>query len=103
VPAPISLRLPPDCWWFIQIMRSSSKLALLPEDVLAALSRPPGVEVGGTMQEPRLVVSLTRPQAEVLQQWLQALLDDLTENDDRRLTCLHCIGRVDLAIRLSET
>jgi hypothetical protein len=103
VPAPISLRLPPDCWWFIQIMRSSSRLAPLPDDVLAALSRPPGVEVGGTMQEPRLVVSLTRTQTDVLQQWLQALLDDLTQNDDRRLTCLHCIGRVTLAIRLSET
>jgi hypothetical protein len=101
VPAPISLRLPPDCWWFIKIMRSSSRLAPLPDDVLAALSRSPGVEVG-TMPEPRLVVSLTRTQAEVLQQWLQALLDDLTEDDDRRLTCLHCIGRVDLAIRLSR-
>jgi hypothetical protein len=103
VSASISLRLPADCWWFIQIMRSSSGLALLPDDVLAALGRPPGVEVGGAMPEPRLVVRLTRPQAEMLRQWLQALLDDLTQNDDRWLTCLHCIDRVALAIRLSET
>jgi hypothetical protein len=102
VGAPIPLRLPPDCWWFIQIMRSSSELAPLPDDVLRALSLPPVVEVGEAMPEPRLVVHLMRPQAEGLQQWLQAVLDDLSQNDDRWLTCLHCIGRVALALRLSE-
>jgi hypothetical protein len=102
VPAPISLRLPPECWWFIQIMRSSPTAVPLPDDVLAALSRAPGVEIIASVSEPRIVLDLTRTQAEVLQRWLQALLDDLSSNDDRRLTCLHCIGRVVVAIRLSE-
>jgi hypothetical protein len=84
-------------------MRSSSELAPLPDDVLRALSLPPVVEVGEAIPEPRLVVHLMRPQAEGLQQWLQAVLDDLSQNDDRWLTCLHCIGRVALALRLSES
>jgi hypothetical protein len=103
VPASISLRLPPECWWFIQIMRSSTTPVPLPDDVLSALSRAPGVEVGGPIPEPRFVVELTQPQAEVVQRWLQALLDDLSQSDDLWLTCLHCIGRVAVAIRLSET
>jgi hypothetical protein len=103
VPAPISLRLPPDCWWFIQIMRSSPTSIPLPGDVVEALSRPPGVEFVTAIPEPRLTVDLTRPQAEVLLRWLQALLDDLPQEDERWLTCLHCIGRVTVAIRLSET
>jgi hypothetical protein len=49
------------------------------------------------------VVDLTRPQAEALLRWLQALLDGLPQEDERWLTCLHCIGRVTVAIRLSET
>jgi hypothetical protein len=102
VPAPILLRLPPECWWFIQIMRSSSAVPPLPDDVLTALSRAPGVEIIASVSEPRIVLDLTRTQAEVLQRWLQALLDDLPQEDDRWLTCLHCIGRVAVAIRLSE-
>jgi hypothetical protein len=102
VRAPISLRLPPECWWFIQIMRSSPTALPLPDDVLMALSRAPSVEMIASISEPRLVVDLTRTQAEVLQRWLQALLDDLPQEDDRWLTCLHCIGRLAVAIRLSE-
>ena len=95
------LRLPPDCWWFIQIMRFSSTPVTLPGDVLAALSRAPAVESVDHIPEPRFVVDLTRPQAAALQHWLTALLDDLSQNDDRWLTCLHCIGRLTVAIRLS--
>jgi hypothetical protein len=84
-------------------MRSSSTAVPLPDDVLVALSRSPGVEMITRIGELRLVVELTRPQAEVLQQWLQALLDDLSPDDDRWLTCVHCIGRLTVAIRLSET
>ena len=100
--APISLRLPLECWWFIQVMRSWSTPVLLADDVLAALSRAPGVEIVAEIPEMRLVVELTRPQAAALQHWLQALLDDLSQEDDRWLTCLHCIGRVSVAIRVSE-
>jgi hypothetical protein len=93
LPAPISLRLPPECWWFIQIMRSSPTGVPLPDDVLAALSRAPGVEIITSVPEPRIVVDLTRTQAEVLQRWLQALLDDFPQEDDRWRTCLHCWSR----------
>jgi hypothetical protein len=103
VPAPISLRLPPDCWWFIQIMRSSLTSNPLPDDVVEALSRTPGVELVTPILEPRFVVHLTRPQAEALLRWLRALLDDLSQEDERWLTCLHCIGRVTVAITFSET
>jgi hypothetical protein len=66
---------------------------------MVALSRSPGVEVITQIGEVRLVVELTRPQPEVLQQWLKAELDDLSPDDDRWLTCLHCIGRLAVAIR----
>jgi hypothetical protein len=157
VPAPISLRLPPDCWWFIQIMRSSSTAIPLPEDVSQALSRAPEVVVTPLPEprfvvdlsrrqaealrrwlqallnqrswstaiplpedvlqalsrarevvvtptpEPRFVVDLSRRQAEALLRWLQALLDDLSQEGERWLTCLHCISRLTVAIRRSET
>jgi hypothetical protein len=103
LPAPISLRLPPDCWWFIQIVRSSPTSIPLPDDVLDALSRAPGVEFASPIPEPRLVVHLTRPQAEALLRWLQAPLDELSREDERWLTCLHCISRLTVAIRSSET
>jgi hypothetical protein len=103
VPASISLRLPPDCWWFIQIMRSSPTSIPLPEDVLEALSRAPEVELVTPIPEPRFVVVLARHQAEALLRWLQAQLDDLSQEDERWLTCLHCISRVTVAIRLSQT
>jgi hypothetical protein len=102
VTAPISLRLPPECWWFIQIMRSGSTALPLPRDVRAALSRAPRIEYRTPIPEPLFVVDMTRPQAEALQLWLRGLLDDLSQNDERRLTCLHCIGRVAVAIRLGE-
>jgi hypothetical protein len=105
VPAPITLRLPPDCWWFIQIMRSSPMTrVLLLEDVSEALSRAPEVEYVTPIPEPRFVVYLARHQAEALLRWLQVLLDDFSQEDDElRLTCLHCISRVTVAIRRSET
>jgi hypothetical protein len=84
-------------------MRSSPTSIPLPEDVLEALSRPPGVELVTAIPEPRLMVDLTRPQAEALLRWLQALLDDLPQEDDRRLTCLHCISRLTVTIRSAET
>ena len=84
-------------------MRSSPAPIALPEDVLRTLSRAPEVELVTPIPEPRLVVDLTRPQAEALLRWLQALLDGLPQEDERWLTCLHCIGRVTVAIRLSET
>jgi hypothetical protein len=105
VPAPISLRLPPDCWWFIQIMRSSPLTPVqLPDDVLEVLNRAPEIEVGTPLPEPRYVVYLARHQAEALLRWLQALLDDLSqEEDELRLTCLNCISRLAVGIRRSET
>jgi hypothetical protein len=103
VRASISLRLPPDCWWFIQIMRSSPTSVPLQDDVGEALSRAPGVELITPIPEPRLMVQLTRPQAKALLRWLQALLDDLPREDDRWITCLHCIGRLTVAITFSET
>jgi hypothetical protein len=105
VPAPITLRLPPDCWWFIQIMRSSPPSpAQLPDDVLEVLNRAPEIEGGTPLPEPRYVVYLARHQAEALLRWLQALLDDLSQaQDELRLTCLHCISRLAVAIRRSET
>jgi hypothetical protein len=99
VPAPISLRLPPECWWFIQIMRLSPTPIPFPDDVIEPLSRAPGVELVTPIPEPRLVVDLTRPQAEALLRWLQALVDDLPQEDDRWLTCLHCVNRLTVAIR----
>jgi hypothetical protein len=75
VPAPITLRLPPDCWWFIQIMRASPMTrVLLLEDVSEALSRAPEVEYVAPIPEPRFVVYLARHQAEALLRWLQVLL-----------------------------
>jgi hypothetical protein len=53
--------------------------------------------------EPRLVVSMTRPQLEALQGWLHALLDGLSHDHDRRRTCLECISRVAGALKISET
>jgi hypothetical protein len=105
VPAPISLRLPPDCWWFIQIMRSSPLTPVqLPEDVLEVLNRAPEIELATPLPEPRYVVYLSRHQAEALLRWLQALLDNLSQQEDElRLTCLHCISRLAVAIRRSET
>jgi hypothetical protein len=102
VRAPTSLKLPPDCWQFIQDMRGPVAAVPLPDDVQEVLSRAPSIEVGPPTPEPRFVVHMTRRQAEVLQRWLHAVLDGLAADDDRRLTCYQCIGRVAVAIRLSE-
>jgi hypothetical protein len=68
--------------------------------VLEALSRAPDVELVTPIPGPRFVVVLALHEAEALLRWLQALLDDLSEEDERRLTCLHCISRVTVAISL---
>jgi hypothetical protein len=81
-------------------MRSS--LLPLPDEVHAILNHAPRVEIRGPIPEPRFVVTMTRPQAEALQRWLHALHDGLKHDDDRRLTCLQCIGRVAVALMLSE-
>ena len=96
----ISLKLPPECWRFIQAMRSSP--VPLPADVHAILDRAPRIEIRGPIPEPRFVVIMTRPQAEALQRWLHALHNGLKHDDDRRLTCLLCISRVAVALMLSE-
>jgi hypothetical protein len=83
-------------------MRAGSTALPLPRDVRVALSRAPGIEIRTPIPEPLFVVDMTRPQAEALQLWLRGLLDDLSKNDERRLTCLHCIGRVAVAIMLGE-
>jgi hypothetical protein len=84
-------------------MRSGATLVPLSDDVLGALSRAPSVETLAPILEPQLVVDLTPSQAEALQRWLQALLDELSPDDDRWLTCLHCLSRLAAAIGLSET
>ncbi len=98
--ASVSLKLPPECWRFIQAMCSSP--VPLPADVHAILARAPHVEIRGPIPEPRFVVTMTRPQAEALQRWLHTLHDGLKHNDDRRPTCLQCISRVAVALMLSE-
>jgi hypothetical protein len=102
VQAPTSIKFPPDCWRFVQDMRTSSTPTPLPADVDAILSSRPGIEILASIAEPRFVVDMTRPQAEALQRWLHGLLAALSVNDPRRLTCLHCIGRVAVAIRIAE-
>jgi hypothetical protein len=100
VGTPISLKLPSECWRFIQAMRSSP--VPLPAGVHAILDRAPRVEFRGPMPEPRFVVTMTRPQVEALRRWLHALHNGLKHDDDRRLTCLQCISRVAVALMLSE-
>jgi hypothetical protein len=83
-------------------MRASSVPSPLADDVQAVLNLAPGIEVGTSIPEPRFVVEMTRSQAEALQRWLNGLLEGLSANNERRLTCLQCIGRIAIAIRLSE-
>jgi len=99
--APVSIRLSPDCWRFIEEVRSLSTPVPLPAEVHAILNRAPRIEIRGPIPEPRFVVTMTRPQAEALQRWLHALHDGLKHDDDRRLTYLLCISRVAVALRLS--
>jgi hypothetical protein len=101
-PALVSIRLTPECWRFINEARSWPVLIPLPDDVQVLLDRMPEMEISGAIPEPRLVVRMTRSQAEAVQRWLHALHDDLKYDDPRRLTCLMCISRVAVAIMLSE-
>lgn len=101
--APIALRFPPDCWHFVQTMCASSTAVPLAADIRAILSGASRIEVRMPIPEPRFIVNVTRTQAETLQHWLHALLDGLSHEDDRRLTCLQCISRVAGALRLSES
>jgi hypothetical protein len=102
VTAPVSIRLPPDCWRFIDETRSWATRTPLPPDVYAILDGPPRIEIGGPIPEPRFVVTMARAQAEAVQRWLHGLHDSLKHDDERRLICLLCISRVAVAIMLSE-
>jgi hypothetical protein len=99
--APVQIGLPLDCWRFIEEVRSWSTRVPLPLDVQAILDEPPYIEVAGPIPELRLVITMTRPQAEALQRWLHSLHDGLKHDDDRRLSCLMCISRVAVALMLS--
>jgi hypothetical protein len=83
-------------------MRAGQTPARLPDDVLRVLSRAVRVERAAPTADLRFVVEATRPQAEALHRWLLALLDELSPNDDRRLTCLHTIDRIAVALRLPD-
>jgi hypothetical protein len=98
----VFVRLPPDCWRFIDEMRSWSTRVPLPIDVEAILDQPPRIQIGGPIPEPRFVVTMTRPQAAALQRWLHSLHDGLKHDDGRRLSCLSCISRVAVALMVSE-
>ncbi len=100
-PARVSIVLTPECWRFVYAARSWPVLIPLPVDVQAGLDDIFPLEVSGAIPEPRILVTMTRPQAEALQRWLHSLHDDLKDDDDRRLTCLLCISRVAVAIMLS--
>jgi hypothetical protein len=102
-PARVAIRLTPTCWRFVYDARSWPVRIPLPVAVQAVLNDIPPLEVSGAVPEPRIVVTMTRPQAEALERWLHALHDDLQNDDDRRLTCLLCISGVAMAIRFSES
>ena len=101
-PSLVTVRLPPECWRFVDEARSWPALIPLPADVHALFDAPPRIETSGPLPEPRFVVQMTRPQAEALQRWLHPLQDDLKHDEARRLKCLLCISRVAVAIMLSE-
>jgi hypothetical protein len=101
-PAVDSISLTLECWRFVDEARAWPALIPLPVDVQAVLDSTLSVEVSGGIPEPRLVVRMTRAQAEAVQRWLHALHDDLKYDDARRLTCLMCISRVAVGIMLSE-
>ena len=100
--ATISLRLPTDCWLFIQEMRSAPVSEPLSGDIEAILDLAPRIELRPPIPEARFVASMSRRQVEVLHRWLHALLEELSPDDPRWPTCLQCIGRVTWALRLSE-
>lgn len=100
--AVVSISLTLECWRFVDEARAWPALIPLTVDVQAVLDSTLSVEVSGGIPEPRLVVRMTRAQAEAVQRWLHALHDDLKYDDVRRLTCLMCISRVAVGIMLSE-
>ena len=99
---PISIKLPPDCWRFLEETRSSPPAEALPPDVDAVLDEPPRLVIGGAIPALRVVLTMTRKQAEALESWLHEIHDSLKHDDERRLLCLMCISRVTVAIMLSE-
>jgi hypothetical protein len=98
----VTLRLPPDCWQFLDEVRSWPTPAPLPADLQAVLAAPPRIEVRMPIPEPRFVVTMTRSQVEAILRWLHAMHDDLKHDDARRLPCLHCISRRAGALRLAD-
>ena len=98
----VSIRLTPECWRFVDEARAWPVPIPLPSDVQALLDCPPQMEISGAISDPRLVVHMTRLQAEAVQRWLDAFHDDLKYDDGRRLTCLLCISRVAVGIMLSQ-
>jgi hypothetical protein len=102
-PPTVSVNLTLECWGFVVEARSWPVLIPLPVDVHALLDLPPRLEISGPIGEPRLVVRMTRQQAEAVQRWLHALLNDLKYDDERRLACLMCISRVAVGIMISKS
>lgn len=100
--APVSIKLPSDCWRFVNETRSWSSREPLAPDVQAILNDPPRLEIGGAIPAPRVVITMTRVQAEALHRWLREMHESLKHDDERRLTCLRCISRVAVTIMLSE-
>ena len=100
--ATVSLKLTPDCWRFIEEVRSWDTPVPLPAAVLAILNRAPHIEIRGPIPEPRFVVHMTRSQARAMQQWLHSLHECLKHDDERRLNCRLCISRVAVALMISE-
>jgi hypothetical protein len=108
----ISIKLPTDCWRFLEETRSPPPAEALPPDIHAALSLPPDVQavlddpprlvIGGAISALQVVLTMTRQQAEALENWLHEMHDSLKHDDERRLLCLMCISRVTVAIMLSE-
>jgi hypothetical protein len=101
-PAPVSITLTVECWRFVHEARSWPALIPLPVDIYELFGRTTRFELSGSIPEPRCVIQMTRPQAEVVQRWLHALHDDLKYDDARRLICLLCISRVAVGIMLSQ-
>jgi hypothetical protein len=102
VTARVSIKLPTDCWRFIEESRSWPTRVPLSPDVQTILARVPAFEIEGAIPEPRVVIEMGRDAAGALQRWLHGLYDSLKHDDQRRLLCLLCISRVAVAIRLSE-
>jgi hypothetical protein len=68
-PAVVSISLTLECWRFVDEARAWPALIPLTVDVQAVLDSTLSVEVSGGIPEPRLVVRMTRAQAEAVQRW----------------------------------